>query len=411
MTEKIPRYLKGYVKIRLESPMPERFLDICVHNRITLWNLKNHQLYYEMELLLSDYFRLAKLRRKTFSRIHLLERHGLPFLLRNIRRQKALLAGIAICTAFLYGCSLFLWDIQVEGNLRHSQESILRVLDQEGIRAGILKRGVNCSEIADSVREAYPDVVWVSAKLQGTCLNIELRENKEGTPNDEDAQTPEGAWDLTADRDGTVVSIVTRTGMPLVQAGQQVKKGDVLVTGALEILNNDQAVQRYEYVGADADILLEVDYQYYDEFSLTEKQKQYAGEARQYHFLRLFGLELSFAGNTEKMEETVRWEQPVYLTESFCLPFSYGTITRRSYKYVTISYSEEEARTKAQEHLTQFLQNLVEEGAEVTDHRIDVQIRKKSCVSTGTVTVIRSSVAKSPVTVRQLPQQTESQPS
>lgn len=407
MTEKIPRYLKGYVKIRLESPMPERFLDICVRNRISLWNLKNHQMYYEMELLLSDYFRLAQFRRKTFSRIHLLERHGLPFLLRKILRQKALLAGIVICTAFLYGCSLFLWDIQVEGNLRHSQETVLRVLNQEGIRTGILKKEVNCSEIAGCVREAFPDVVWVSAKLKGTCLNIELRENKEGSEIRKEAEEPENAWDLTASRDGTVVSIVTRTGMPLVQAGQQVKKGDILVTGALEILNNDQAVQRYEYVGADADILLEVDYQYYDEFSLTDVQKQYVGETRKYFFLRLFGLEFSFAGRTGKMEETIRWEKPVYLTDSFCLPFSYGTITRRSYKYVTVPCGEENARAKAQEHLTQFLHNLVEEGAEVTDHQVEVQIGKKSCVSTGTVTVIRPCVTKSPVTVRQLPQETE----
>lgn len=409
MTEKIPCYLKGYVKIRLESPMPERFLALCVHNRIPLWNLNNHGLYYEMELLLPDFFRLPPFRRKTSSRIFLLERHGLPFLLKKGRKKKALLAGILICGIFLYGCSLFLWDIQVEGNLRHSQETILRVLDEDGVRAGILKSSLDCSGIAARVREAFPDVVWVSATLEGTCLNIELRENQEG--NETSDQEPDAAWDLTADRDGTVLSIVTRRGTPLVQAGQKVKKGDVLVTGALEILNNDQLVQRYEYVGADADILLEVDYQYYDEFSMTQVRRQYEGSAKSYFFLRLFGQEFSMAGKAKETEEEVRWEKPVYLTDSFCLPISYGTITRQVCRDVTVHYDEEEARDIARDHLTRFMKNLVEEGAEVTGRQVEVQVGNTQCISKGTVTVIRSCVQKTPVSVRQLPQDGTGEPS
>ena len=46
MIERIPGYLKGYVKIRLESPMPERFLSLCVHNQIPVSNLKNNGIYY-----------------------------------------------------------------------------------------------------------------------------------------------------------------------------------------------------------------------------------------------------------------------------------------------------------------------------------------------------------------------------
>lgn len=389
--------------------MPERFLALCVHNRIFLWNLKNHQMYYEMELLLPDFFRLEPFCRKTSSRIRLLERHGFPFLLKRAWKRKALLAGAVICAAFLYTCSLFLWDIQVDGNLRHSREAVLRVLNQEGVRAGMLKSSLNCGEIAGTIREEFPDVVWVSAKLTGTCLNIELRENTEG--NEVLADATETAWDLSAVRDGTVVSIVTRTGTPLVKAGQQVKKGDILVSGALEILDNDQAVQRYEYVGADADILLKTDYQYYDEFPLNEVLKQQEGTSRSYYFIRFFGLEFSRARGPKEKEETVRWEKPVYLTDSFCLPFSYGKITYRPYKYVTVQYSEEDARIAAREHLTRFLQNLVEEGAEVTDQKVEVQVKEENCISKGVVTVIRSAAEKTPVTIRKLPDEAEKEPS
>ena len=86
--EKLGKYLQGYVKIRLESSMPERFLSLCVHNQIPLWNLKNKDLYYEMEISVRNYFRLNAFRRKTQSKILLLEKHGLPFFFKKIKRER-----------------------------------------------------------------------------------------------------------------------------------------------------------------------------------------------------------------------------------------------------------------------------------------------------------------------------------
>lgn len=44
------KYIRGYVRIRLESPAPERFFSLCVHNRIPLRNLTQEGSCYEMEL-------------------------------------------------------------------------------------------------------------------------------------------------------------------------------------------------------------------------------------------------------------------------------------------------------------------------------------------------------------------------
>ena len=79
------------------------------------------------------------------------------------------------------------------------------------------------------------------------------------------------------------------------------------------------------------------------------------------------------AGKAKETEEEVRWEKPVYLTDSFCLPISYGTITRQVCRDVTVHYDEEEARDIARDHLTRFMKNLVEEGAEVTGRQVEVR--------------------------------------
>ena len=119
--------------------------------------------------------------------------------------------------------------------------------------------------------------------LKGTCLIIDIRENDE-IPQPTDVLTNTlTSWDLTAPWNGTVVSIITRMGMPQVKPGD-VCKGDILVSGSVAILDNDSQIQRYEYVRADADIVIKTQFPYYDEFSRTVTVKSYPGEQRKLSF-------------------------------------------------------------------------------------------------------------------------------
>ena len=58
--DSIKKYIRGYVRIRLESPAPDRFFSLCVHNRIPLRNLTQEASVYEMELSARDFLRLGR---------------------------------------------------------------------------------------------------------------------------------------------------------------------------------------------------------------------------------------------------------------------------------------------------------------------------------------------------------------
>ena len=91
------RFLKGYVRIRLMSRDPERFLNLCARNRILLWQLVNRNGSYEMYLSTADFFRLHALCRKSGSRVKVLRKYGLPFFFYRNRKRKAFFAGIFLC--------------------------------------------------------------------------------------------------------------------------------------------------------------------------------------------------------------------------------------------------------------------------------------------------------------------------
>ena len=120
-------------------------------------------------------------------------------------------------------------------------------------------------------------------------------------------------------------------GMPQVKPGDVCKKGDILVSGSVAILDNDSQIQRYEYVRADADIVIKTQFPYYDEFSRTVTVKSYPGEQESYPFFTLFGTDISWYHAPKNNSEIYRIERRLTLTPSFYLPV---TVV----KFITVLY-------------------------------------------------------------------------
>ena len=123
------KFLKGYVVIRLSGYSPERFLNLCSHHRIVLWGLRSVGTEYVMCISISGFRRLRPLVHKTKTKVVILERHGLPFMLHRYRHRKLFAVGALLGAALLYVLSLFIWNIRVEGNYSLSDEVILAYLE------------------------------------------------------------------------------------------------------------------------------------------------------------------------------------------------------------------------------------------------------------------------------------------
>ena len=67
--------------------------------------------------------------------------------------------------------------------------------------------------------------MWVSASIDGSRLKIQIKENEDTF---QEVQKEEKPCDLIAEQDGVITKMVTRSGVPMVHVGDQVKKGDIL---------------------------------------------------------------------------------------------------------------------------------------------------------------------------------------
>ena len=397
-------YCKGYVRIRLQSGGPERFLNMCAHHNIPVWDLQNREGFYEMNVSISGFYQMKPICRKTGSRVKIIKKYGLPFFFYRNKKRKAFFIGILAGFFLLMVLSQHIWNIHVEGNRHNSTQTILNYLDEIQIHHGILKKDVDCSYIAEQMRREFPDITWVSAKISGTRLILEVKEN--ATANKIIKQTEENPSSIIAGKSGTIVSMITRKGTPCKKVGETCEKGETLVSGRVDIMNDSKEVVGYEYTESDADIYIQSQMQYYHEFDIHFQKNVYTGEAKKGPVLQLGDYFINLNGkNHFDQFDTVTKLHQVRLTENFRLPIFYGSST--DYESVTkpFKYTKEGAEKKAQEQLELLLDTLREKEVQVKENHVKIQVLNNVCVAKGQLTIIEKSTEKQPVEILEQPAQ------
>lgn len=102
------------------------------------------------------------------------------------------------------------------------------------------------------MREDFDEITWVAAAVKGNHLYISIKENDSFEGEIKSTEIPEN---IIASDDGTIESIITRSGTPLVKKGDNVEKGQVLVSGVINICDDSGEVIAKRGVTADADVI------------------------------------------------------------------------------------------------------------------------------------------------------------
>lgn len=385
------RWLQGYIRLCVAGYSPERFLNMCCFHNLFIWGLEPTEKGYEMYMSISDFRKLKPIIRKTHTKVTLEGRYGFPFFLARYRKRKLFFAGLFLCAVLLRAYSLFIWDIHFEGNERYPDTTLAEFLESEGVAPAMLRSRVDCPGIVKAIRKEYNDIVWVSASIDGSRLKIQVKENEDTFPEKDASVVPDGGEekpvDLIASSDGVVTKIVARSGVPQVHVGDTVKKGDILVLGRVEVVNDSQEVVSYQYHRSDADVFADTQMEYTDTLPLTYQEKVYDGKKKYQPFIRLADWTVSVGSIKNKYEhsERVTEETQIRLGENFYLPLFYGMKSVKSYSLVERTYSEEEARRLLSLDFKRFCEDLEEKGVQIRENNVKIHLYEDSASASGTV--------------------------
>ena len=216
MLNQIVNRLQGQVRIRVETPFPERVLNLCGARNLAFWDMAwESDTAFTCRMSRRDFYALRRAVKKLDCTLTVVRKEGVPFFLGRFRRRHALAAGALLCGTMLFFGSFFIWDFTVEGNVRVSEEEILRALQRQGVTIGTFGISLDTEDIRNHVLLDIPELVWITVNVSGCRAYVEVREREE-VPEPVNEREPAN---VVARRGGLVLEVQALDGREMRAAG------------------------------------------------------------------------------------------------------------------------------------------------------------------------------------------------
>lgn len=228
---KLWNYLKGYVIIKINGLSLERLLNLALANDIYLWDVKRiDNTEIEATVSLLGYRSLESIVGKIGCKMEILYRSGLPFIMERLKRRKMLGFGAIIFVCLIILLSSVVWEIDIKGAEQIPLDEIFSVLEVNNIKVGKFKQNIQVNRVKEILLNKFEYISFLDVKINGVKLIIELRE-LDIPPEKVDKSYP---CNLVAKKKGVITKIIAKNGIALVEKGEIVEPGDVLISGIIE---------------------------------------------------------------------------------------------------------------------------------------------------------------------------------
>lgn len=224
------RFVSGYVKISIFGEHPERFLNFCAKNSLSVWSIERKKESICLCIGMSDYLKMHTFRKKIGKdlKVKLVEKYGLPMFKKSVVKRLGVCVGMALFLCINIAMSQFIWQIDVSGNSVIEESEIIDVCEEIGITTGVYRKGIDTYDASQRLALAFNDIAWVSLNIEGSKLTVNI---SEASKSDKTDAVPRN---IIASYDGVIKRIEVIEGTKSVEINQAVRKGDLLVSGVVD---------------------------------------------------------------------------------------------------------------------------------------------------------------------------------
>ena len=308
----------------------------------------------------------------------------------------------------------FIWDIKIEGNYSLTEDVLMDYLETQGVHTAMRKKNLQIEELEMQLREEYDIITWASLRVDGTTLVIQIRENEladneyNSQPEAENVEPGFDAAsgkDIVASKDGVIVYMITRKGVPQVAVGDTVEKGQILVSGAVPVYNEDTTIRRYQYYEADADIMIMYEKSLCVERKTAWQDKEYSGREKNILLLGFQDKEWNLSAGKVKFEtyDVSGEKKQVQLLDHLFLPVFYGVKQAKEYTLVPKVHTEEEMQQIMEEEWNKILQTLDEKSVQIIEKNVTINKNREFWVLNAHMQLMEEAIQTVPNTTEQIP--------
>lgn len=356
-------WLLGYAVVTAAGAFPERLLNLCAQDRLPFWGLRwRDETSFTVRVRMKDLRRLEDLAGRAMCELTVDSRRGVPAAALRWRRRWGFVAGVTLAFLAVLILSRFVLVVEVTGNETVSTAVILSQLQRLGVRPGTYGPSLDRTALANEALLSLPDLSFMAINLSGTRVEVVVREvQKPPKVLDEDVPA-----DIVAAADGIILDIHTSVGRALFEDGDTVAKGEVLISGDVEL--RKPAESGYDMgrlvVHAVGEVTARTWRTLEAAIPLTAQAKEYTGEETVRCSAKILWWNADFYGNSgisyEKYDKmTVTRPLELFGRE---LPFSLTTVTYREYAAAEQPVDAQAARAMLEDMLNVRLERYLAES-------------------------------------------------
>ena len=406
---KLLNFLAGYREIVCHTCFARETVNILIKNEIDYWDLsrsEDGQLHFF--ILEKEWKRFCKeisdYETEYFSTKRI---YGLPQFVRRYRKRIGLPVGAAVILILVQISTQYVWDITVSGNDKLSDEEITEALETLGFGIGSHIPDVDYYSLCHEFILKNEDICWISVNMVGTTAEVKVIERSAKGDIQSDNGTPSN---LLAARDGLIVRTETESGATAVTGGQEVKKGDLLVSGIVQTDRDDEA--KFVLVRSKAKVYAQTERVFRVQTPLKGTKKVCDGKETVSKSLKFFGKWLNIKKNSsisEKECDIIEENKRVVLFEDsgflggIPLPVWVKSDYTEVYHDEEYSLTEEEAMTEALIEMSKLFSDELSD-AEILERGEDSEITEIDgipvLVLTWTVSCIENIAEEAPIGVK-----------
>ncbi len=358
--------LRGYVIILVEGYFLERFINICARRQIYLWDI--HMMNagtMKLKVSIPGFKALRPIAKKTRCRVTMLHKKGMPFLVFRHRRRKTFAIGVLLFFSLIWFMTSFVWIIDVKGNEFIKSDEIMMYLQREGLEEGSFKLGLDLSEIENKIMLQTDKLSWIGIEIVGTKALVEIKERRI-PPKILEKHIP---CDIVAEKDGVIHNLVVKSGFPVVNEGDTVEAGQLLVSGVI-----DSKIEGIRYIHSTASVKARTWYEKTKEVSLIKVHRIKTGKRKKQYTLKFMNYNVNLflnSGIPYANYDKMTGNKALTIGKENVLPIQLETAL---YEEVELEEEKISAEQAIEEGATQLQQEIAQElegNIEILDEKVD----------------------------------------
>ena len=199
----------------------EEYINDLFSRKILIKNIRNENNIFYAETAAKYYPQIARLSRKYGVRTSVIRRKGLYFRIAPLKKRPGLTAGILASAVMVLVLRLFVWNIEIHGNSRLSDEQILAMLEPYGFTAGVYANDTDALTAERKILMSTDEINWINIEVNGSRADVYLNENTDINETN-DIKTP---CNIVASRTGVITDTDVTAGQLLYEKGSGVSEG------------------------------------------------------------------------------------------------------------------------------------------------------------------------------------------